>query len=154
MIRKFCYLMVAFFMYISTYSQQIEVKNSIKIGALAGNRKLEFGVKNIIEEILQDKGYSLSNNNSDKIYAELIYMDVLQTKSNLSIFHKDDNSIVIRIKGYIIKGGVKSKEFVAEEQANEVSTSTVIIGNDGKFNQQNLSTAIKKACVSLINKLI
>jgi hypothetical protein len=154
MLKYYCCLLVALFILTTSYSQEIEVKNSIKIGALAGNRKLEFGVKNIIEEILQDKGYTLTNNSKDKIYAELIYMDVLQTKSNMSIFHKDDNSVVIRIKGYIIKNGVKSKEIVCEEQADEVSTSTVIIGNDGKFNQQNLSTAIKKACVALINKLL
>jgi hypothetical protein len=81
-------------------------------------------------------------------------MDVLSTKSNLSIFHKDDNAVVIRMKGYIIRDGKKSKECIVEEQATEVSTSTLIISNDGKFNQQNLSTAIKKSCNSLVNKLL
>jgi uncharacterized lipoprotein YajG len=147
----------AFLFSILAYSQDIvvaEVKNSIKLGPLAGNRKLEFGVKNILEEYLQESGYNLSPSSKNQIFAELIYMDVLTTKSNLSIFHKDDNAVVIRMKGYIVRDGKKSKEYIVEEQATEVSTSTLIISNDGKFNQQNLSTAIKKSCNSLVNKLL
>lgn len=131
-----------------------EVKNSIKIGALAGNRNLEFGVKNIIEEIIQERGYDLLPSSKNQIFVELIYMDVLQTKSNLSVFHKDNNAVVIRMKGYIVKDGVKSKEKIAEGQAAEVVTSTIIISNEGKFNQQNLSSAIKKTCDNIVKQLI
>ena len=131
-----------------------EVKNSIRLGALAGNRKLEFGVKNIIEEIIQDRNYSISPKANNQLYIELIYMDVLRNQSNMSIFHKDNNEIVIRIKGYVVKDGIKSKEQVAEGSASEVSTSTLIISNEGKFNQQNLSSAIKKTCESLMTKLL
>jgi hypothetical protein len=53
----------------------------------------------------------------------------------------------------MIKDGKKSKEIISEGSASEVSTSTLIIGNDGKFNQQNLSTAIKKTCYELLEKL-
>lgn len=131
------------------------VKNSIKVGSLTGNRNIEFGVKNILEEILQDKGYKINcSDNSIKVYTELIYMDVLLTKSNMSIFHKDDNAIVIRIKGYTLDNGVKSKEYIVEEQAIEESFSTMIISSEGKINKQNISTAIKKSCESIINKLI
>jgi hypothetical protein len=135
-------------------SVQISVQNSIKVGDLAGNRKLEFGVKNIIEELIQDKGYAISSDAKNLIFAELIYMDVLKTKSNLSVFHKDNNEVVIRIRGYIVKDGKKSKEIVSEGSATEVSTSTLIISTEGKFNQQNLSTAIKKTCYELVEKLI
>jgi len=141
---------------LSVYSQDIfvsDVKNSIKLGALAGNRKIEFGVKNIIEEIVQEKGYSINTLSKNIIFAELIYMDVLKTQSNLSIFHKDNTDVVIRIKGYMIKDGKKSKEIISEGSASEVSTSTLIIGDNGKFNQQNLSTAIKKTCYELLEKL-
>jgi uncharacterized lipoprotein YajG len=134
--------------------QIAEVKNSIKIGALAGNRNLEFGVKNIIEEIIQERGYDLLPSSKNQIFVELIYMDVLQTKSNLSVFHKDNNAVVIRMKGYIVKDGVKSKEKIAEGQATEVVTSTIIISNEGKFNQQNLSSAIKKTCDNIVKQLI
>jgi hypothetical protein len=139
----------------SIYSQDISVSvtNSIKLGDLAGNRKIEFGVANIISEIVQDKGYSLNPSSKNIIFAELIYMDVLKTQSNLSIFHKDNTDIVIRIKGYVEKDGKKSKAVLAEGSASEVSTSTILVGTDGRFNQQNLSTALKKTCYELLEKL-
>ncbi len=139
----------------SIYAQDINVSvtNSIKLGDLAGNRKIEFGVANIISEIVQDKGYSLNPSSKNIIFAELIYMDVLKTQSNLSIFHKDNSDIVIRIKGYVSKDGNKSKAILAEGSASEVSTSTLLVGTDGKFNQQNLSTALKKTCYELLEKL-
>jgi hypothetical protein len=139
----------------SIYAQDINVSvtNSIKLGDLAGNRKIEFGVANIISEIVQDKGYSLNPSSKNIIFAELIYMDVLKTQSNLSIFHKDNTDIVIRIKGYVEKDGKKSKAVLAEGSASEVSTSTLLVGTDGKFNQSNLSTALKKTCYELLEKL-
>ena len=36
------------------------VENQVKIGKLAGNRNLAFGVKNILEEYLQEQGYDLA----------------------------------------------------------------------------------------------
>lgn len=132
----------------------ISVQNSIKLGDLAGNRKIEFGVANIIEEIVQEKGYSLNPSSKNIIFAELIYMDVVKTKSNLSVFHKDNTDVVIRIKGSIEKDGKKSKPVLVEGSASEVSTSTLLVSSDGKFSQQNLSTAIKKACYELIQKLM
>jgi hypothetical protein len=140
----------------SIYAQDINVSvtNSIKLGDLAGNRKIEFGVANIISEIVQDKGYSLNPSSKNIIFAELIYMDVLKTQSNLSIFHKDNTDIVIRIKGYVSKDGNKSKAVLAEGSASEVSTSTLLVGTDGKFNQSSLSSAIKKTCINLLDKLL
>jgi hypothetical protein len=140
----------------SIYAQDINVSvtNSIKLGDLAGNRKIEFGVANIISEIVQDKGYSLNPSSKNIIFAELIYMDVLKTQSNLSIFHKDNTDIVIRIKGYVEKDGKKSKAVLAEGSASEVSTSTLLVGTDGKFNQSSLSSAIKKTCINLLDKLL
>jgi hypothetical protein len=138
------------------YAQDINVSvtNSIKLGDLAGNRKIEFGVANIISEIVQDKGYSLNPSSKNIIFAELIYMDVLKTQSNLSIFHKDNTDIVIRIKGYVEKDGKKSKAVLAEGSASEVSTSTLLVGTDGRFNQSSLSSAIKKTCINLLDKLL
>lgn len=151
------YLLFLFLIFsINTEAQDatISVQNSIKLGDLAGNRKIEFGVKNILEELVQEKGYSINPTSKNIIFAELIYLDVLKTKSNLSVFHKDNTDVVIRIKGYISKDGSKSKPILVEGSASEVSTSTLLIGNDGKFNQQNLTTAIKKSCNELINKLL
>lgn len=132
----------------------VSVVNNIKMGDLAGNRKIEFGVNNIMQEILQDKGYSINPSSKNIIFAELIYMDVLKTQSNLSLFHKDNTDVVIRIKGYVSKDGSKSKPVLVEGSASEVSTSTLLVGTDGKFNQASLSIAIKKSCINLIDKLL
>ena len=49
------------------------VTNQVKIGKLAGNRNLEFGVKNVLEEYIQETGYALSENASKKIKVEIIF---------------------------------------------------------------------------------
>jgi len=38
------------------------IENKIVIGDLAGNRDLSFGVKNVLEEVVQDFGYDLNPN--------------------------------------------------------------------------------------------
>ena len=43
---------------------------------------------------------------------------------------------------------------MVEESADEISMSAVLIDEGGKFNQQNLSSALKKASNSLITKLL
>ena len=130
-----------------------KVTNKVVIGKLAGNRNLEFGVKNILEEYLQDKGYDLSSDAEQKLKVEIIYLDVLTTKSSISVFHKTDNEVVIRLKGYLYKEGIKVKEVLVEESSSEISISTLIIDEGGKFNQTSLSNALKKGCDKLITKL-
>ena len=130
-----------------------KVTNKVVIGKLAGNRNLEFGVKNILEEYLQDKGYNLSSDAEQKLKVEIIYLDVLTTKSNLSVFHKGEQEVVIRLKGILYKEGIKVKEVIVEESSSEISISTLIIDEGGKFNQTSLSNALKKGCDKLITKL-
>jgi hypothetical protein len=129
------------------------VTNDVKVGKLAGNRKLEFGVKNILEEYLQEKGYDLSPSAPYKLKVSIIYLDVLTTKSNLSVFHKGEEEVVIRLKGVLMKEGSKQKEVVVEESSSEISMSTLIVDEGGKFNQTSLSNALKKGCDKLITKL-
>ena len=129
------------------------VTNDVKIGKLAGNRKLEFGVKNILEEYLQEKGYDLAPSSLYKLKVSIIYLDVLTTKSNLSVFHKGEEEVVIRLKGVLMKEGSKQKEVIVEESSSEISMSTLIVDEGGKFNQTSLSNALKKGCDKLITKL-
>jgi len=130
-----------------------KVTNKVVIGKLAGSRNLEFGVKNILEEYLQEKGYDLSPDAEQKLKVEIVYLDVLTTKSNLSVFHKNEQEVVIRLKGILYKDGIKEKEVIVEESSSEISMSTLIIDEGGKFNQTSLSNALKKGCDKLITKL-
>lgn len=129
------------------------VTNNVRVGKLAGNRNLEFGVKNILEEYLQEKGYDLSPDAENRLSVEIVYLDVLTTKKNISVFHKDENEVVIRLKGILYKDGIKEKEVMVEESSSEISMSTLIVDQGGKFNQTSLSNALKKGCDKLITKL-
>jgi hypothetical protein len=130
------------------------VSNKVVVGSLAGNRNLEFGLKNILEEVVQEKEYELDTAASLKITAEIIYLDVLKTQSSFSVLHNNKESVVIRLRGYLYKDGKLEKKITVEESADEVSMSALLIDEGGKFNQQNLSSALKKASVSLVNKLL
>ncbi len=132
------------------------VENKIKIGKMAGNRNLAFGVKNILEEYLQEQDIELSSNAGQSLKVEIIFLDVLNTQSNMSVFHKNSSAVVIRLRGSIINRSTKQtiKTAVAEERATEISMSTLVIDTGGKLNQQNLSSALKKACGSLVTNLL
>jgi hypothetical protein len=129
------------------------VTNKVVIGKLAGNRNLAFGVKNILEEFLQEKGYNLSPSAPNKLQVEIIFLDVLTTKKNISVFHKNDEEVVVRMKGNVVKNGKKGKDIIVEASSDEISMSTLAIDEGGKFNQQSLSNAIKKACESLVKEI-
>lgn len=129
------------------------VSNKIQIGNLAGNRNLEFGIRNILEEFLQEKEYDLNPESKTKVSVEIVYLDVLKTKSNLSVFHKNEESVVIRLKGILKVDGKKIKETIVEESSSEISMSTLAVDNGGQFNQKSLSNAIKKSCEKLVDKL-
>lgn len=131
------------------------VKNKVVMGSLAGNRNLEFGVQNILDEfIVEEKDLVLNPYAKKTIEVEILYLDVLKTQSNLSVFHKNTDAVVIRMRGKLLDNGKVIKTVVVEESAEEVSMSTLLIDEGGKFNQTNLSTALKKSCNTLVNKLL
>jgi hypothetical protein len=135
----------------------LPIKNSIKMGSLSGNVNLTLGVKNILEEALMDKEYNLSNNEESSDYTlqtELIYFDIMQTNKNISVFHKNENETIIRIKGILYSKNKKIKEIIVEESSSEISSSTLAISYDGSFNQQAARNAVKKACIKLIEGII
>lgn len=130
------------------------VENKVQIGALAGNRNLAFGVKNILEEYLVVKEYDLSDDSKQVIKVEILYLDVFKREANLSVFHGATEAVVIRLRGTLYDNGKVVKKAIVEESAEEVSMSTLLVDEGGSFNQQNLSSALKKSCNSLINKLL
>ena len=136
--------------YIST------VNNLIKVGPLTNNQNLSLGVKNVLEEALQDKGYSLVSNAWDAdmtLDVDIIYFDVEKIKTNISVFHKDENTVIIRMRGTVTKEGKILKEQIVEDGSNEIVASTGIVAVDGKFNSTVSRNAIKKTCVLVVSKL-
>lgn len=129
------------------------VTNLVKVGKLAGNRNLEFGVKNILEEYLQDKEYNITPDADRYIDIDILYLDQITTKKGVSVFGKTDNSVVIKLRGTLFKEGKKEKEIEVEESSSEISMTTLIVDQGGKFNQTSLSSALKKGCDKLVTKL-
>ena len=132
------------------------IVNNIKAGPLTGNKNLAFGVKNVLQEALQDKGFSLVDRfDADYVIdVEISYFDVEQTKQGVSVFHEDKNEVVIRMKGTLSDGfGKVLKNISTEDRSSEISTSTLLINEGGQFNSAVQRNAIKKACVSVVTKL-
>ncbi len=134
------------------------VINNIQIGSLSGNKNLAFGVKNMVQEIINEQDTFIlvgSKDMSDySIRIELIFFDIVNTNSGFSVFHKDKSTTVIRMKGILYKGNKKIKQEFSEGKSTEISTSTIIIDEGGKFNQESASSAIKKTIITLINNLL
>lgn len=133
--------------------QIVDVKNSIVIGNLAGNRDLSFGVKSVLEEVIQDYGYDLNPNSHNLLEVELLYFDVKKNNVQLAAYAKNIEIYQIIARGVYTEEGKKAKKAVAKGTAKSISTATLIIDQGGKFSQANVSTAIKKLCEDLIRKL-
>lgn len=69
------------------------IENKIQIGQMLGNRNLTFGFKNVLLEYLQDREFELvdsCNIAENKLQIELIFFDVLNTKTGFSVIHKEN----------------------------------------------------------------
>jgi uncharacterized lipoprotein YajG len=138
------------------FSQEINIgpiKNNIEIGPLSGNRDLAFGVKNILEEVLQEKGYDLTPESKRLIEVNLLYFDVKSTNMQIAVYANNMEVTEIIAQGKLVENGKEVKSVVVKGQAKSVSTSTLVIDTGGKFSQTNVSSALKKVCEQIIDKL-
>ena len=139
-----------------TFAQDItigSIKNNIQMGPLADNRDLAFGVKNILEEVLQEKNINIVTSSKNVIELEMLYFDVKTTTMQLAIYGNTEEVTEIVTKATLFIDNKEHKSVVAKGQAKSISVSTLIIDSGGKFSQTNVSTALKKVCEQLIDKL-
>lgn len=132
------------------------VVNNIKAGPLTGNKNLAFGIKNIIQEALQDKSFTLVDRfDADYVVdVEISFFDVEQVKKGISVFHEDKTEVVIKMKGTLSDGfGKILKTIETEDRSSEISISTLLINEGGQFNSAVQRNAVKKACISVVTKL-
>jgi len=150
-------LFILTFLCLNIYSQDFisigKIENNIILGPLAGNRNLTFGVKNILEEVLQDKDYYLSDDAQTSIQIEFLYFDVKKNALQVGVYSKKADVTQIVARASITKDGKVAKEVTAKGTSKSITTSTLIISNDGEFSQAGVSTAIKKLCADIISKL-
>lgn len=132
------------------------IKNNIQTGPITANKNLGFGMKNMLGEILQESGWSLTGDKEAtyRLTVEIYFFDIVQTNAGVSVFKKQNNTTVIGLKGNLYKDGKLVNSKKVEEASTEVVIANLIISEDGKPNQQSVSNVLKKACQSLIDKLI
>tara|TARA_B100002019_G_scaffold238549_1_gene213686 strand:- start:55 stop:525 length:471 start_codon:yes stop_codon:yes gene_type:complete len=129
------------------------VENKIQLGDLVGNRDLAFGVKNVLEEVVQDFGYDLNPNSNLEITVDILFFDVRKSNVQLALYQKNTDLYQIIARANLIKDGKKKKSVVAKGTAKSISTATLVVDEGGQFSQANVSTAIKKLCEQLVLKL-
>lgn len=153
---KLLLFLLSFLFGISVMAQEVQignVTNKIILGDLAGNRDLAFGVKNVLEEVVQDAGYDLNPNSSLEITVDLLFFDVKKNNVQLAVYSKNTDIYTIIARATLLKNGKKKKQVTAKGQAKSISTATLVVDEGGKFSQANVSTAIKKLCEQLMSKL-
>jgi uncharacterized lipoprotein YajG len=130
------------------------VENKIEVGPHAGSRDLSFGVKNILEEIIQDKGFDLAPTATTTLHIELLYFDVKKVSMQIAVYGKNSDITEIIAKGTLYENGKKKKSVIVKEQAKTLTTSVVILDKGGKISDSDISAALKKTCEGIINQLL
>ena len=147
---KYIAVIISSLFTLSVSSQVIntEVNNKIVYGDLAGNRDLSFGVKNILDELVQDQGYDLHEDSESILKVDLLYFDVIRKTTTVAISTKTNNQVEI-----IAEASFNGKTKKVKATADNIITSTIVLNNGGAFNQQSVSVALKKLCEQIIEKL-
>ena len=130
------------------------VTNEIRMGQFAGNRNLAMGVKNILEEILLDLDYDLSDRATKQINVRLVFFDIKNVGRSVGFYHNDLSITEIIAQGELVVDGKVKKRTIQKGQSKQISTSTLIVADDGTFNQQTASIALKRVCENIINDLL
>lgn len=98
-------------------------------------------------------GYDLNPSSPLEITVDLLFFDVQKNNLQLGVYGKNVDIYMVAAQATLYKEGKKKKSVTAKGTAKSISTATLIIDEGGKFSQANVSTAIKKLCEQLIEKL-
>lgn len=138
-----------FCVFISAQDIKIDnIKNSIQTGPLVNNRDVGFGLKNILEELVQDLDYNLNDKATNILTVELLYFDVKRTQSNIVLYSKSSSQTeIIAIAKY------KKKKVKVKGTSKDITTSLILLNEQGRFTQNSVSVALKKLSENIIKKL-
>ena len=139
---------VLFTFLVSAQDISTHVNNKIVYGDLAGNRDLSFGVKNILDELVQDAGYDLYDDSEHVLVVDILYFDVVRKSSTVGFATRTNNQVEL-----IAEARYSGKKVRVKAKADNIITSTIVLNNGGTFNQQSVSVALKKLCEQVIKKI-
>ena len=131
-----------------------EVTNEIRVGPFAGNPSMAYGVRNILEELLMDLDYDLSDNAEKKINVRLVFFDITNIGKSIGVYHNKVSQTQIIAIGELQIGNKVKKRTTKKGTSKEISTSTLVVASDGQFNQQTASIALKKVLVEIVEDLL
>ena len=131
-----------------------KVTNEIRVGPFAGNPSMAYGVRNILEELLMDLDYDLSENADTKINIRLVFFDVKNIGKSIGIYHNKVSLTQIIAIGELEKNGKVKKRTTQKGSSKQISTSTLVVASDGTFNQQTASNSLKKVLEAIIKDLL
>jgi hypothetical protein len=139
---------ILFTFLVSAQDISTHVNNKIVYGDLAGNRDLSFGVKNILDELVQDVGYDLYDDSEHVLVVDILYFDVVRKSSTVGFATRTNNQVEL-----IAEARYSGKKVRVKAKADNIITSTIVLNNGGTFNQQSVSVALKKLCEQVIKKI-
>ena len=131
-----------------------EVTNEIRMGKFAGNRNLTIGITNILEEIILEYDYDLYDGASQKINVRLVFFDIKNMGTSIAVFRKGVALTQIAAIGELVEDGKVIKVSKQQGTSKQISQSTLVIAEDGKFNQQTASIALKRVCEAIVKDLL
>lgn len=131
-----------------------EITNEIRVGPFAGNPSMAYGVRNILEELLMDLDYDLSDNAEKKINIRLVFFDVRNIGKSIGVYHNKVSQTQIIAIGELEINGKRKKRVTKKGVSKEISNSTLVVASDGTFNQQTASNALKKVLVQIVEDLL
>jgi len=135
------------------FSQDIkisDVQNNIQFGPMVGDQTITFGVKNILEELVQDEGYDLNPNSNDSLLVEIAYYGKTRKEKNIAIYTKKEN--IVEIVAFA-KINEKGKIIKATGVGKDMKSSLVVLNNEGELKRSSINTALRKMCEQIIKKL-
>jgi len=143
---------------LNTYGQDVisigEITNEIRVGPFAQNPNMAYGVRNILEELLLDLDYDLTDNSEKKINVRLVFFDITNIGKSIGVYHNKVSQTQIIAIGELKIGNKVKKRTTKKGVSKEISTSTLVVASDGQFNQQTASIALKKVLVEIVEDLL
>ena len=131
-----------------------KITNEIRVGPFANNPSMAYGVQNILEELLLDLDYDLTENAERKINVRLVFFDITNIGKSIGVYHNQVSQTQIIAIGELEINGKVKKKTTKKGTSKEISTSTLVVASDGTFNQQTASIALKKVLVEIVEDLL
>ena len=163
-IKMFLLVVTSLLLSVSTHAQQDfyepkeigigEITNEIRMGKFAGNHNLALGIKNILEEIIIELDYDLYDGASQKVNVRLVFFDIKNMGTSIAVFRKGVALTQIAAIGELVEDGKVVKVSKQQGTSKQISQSTLVIAQDGTFNQQTASIALKRVCEAIIKDLL